>query len=151
MFSPRDVKRERESFLPNFSRRVLKGTNNATNHEERAAQKSVCGSFFMREFRALCVLRVACDAFCSLPVARFAKKIRDFSKFLSSSFFFSCFSQKQYTHYFLERRCAPFESRAVLENIDVVRITERLSSAPVIERATFVYVFDFSRGGRFNR
>ena len=39
----------------------------------------------------------------------------------------------------------------VLENIDVVRITERLSSAPVIERATFVYVFDFSRGGRFNR
>ena len=39
----------------------------------------------------------------------------------------------------------------VLENIDVVCITERLSSAPVIERATFVYVFDFSRGGRFNR
>ena len=66
-------------------------------------------------------------------------------------FFFLLFSKTIHVLLFWRDTVLLLKVVVVLENIDVVCITERLSSAPVIERATFVYVFDFSRGGRFNR
>ena len=63
----------------------------------------------MSEFRA-CVLRVACDAFCSLPVALFAKKSAIFQNSSPLRFFFPAFLKNNTRTTFLERHCAPFES-----------------------------------------